>query len=210
MHIGLDQEERQRIQTVLDVLNPRRVDKVQSRGGKPVYEFEVKTGREADRRLVGTPRDSASWGQFELPDAWAVQREDYRRVLASVAASGRVPEDDRVELTNRVENLVGVTPKVEWRNGRPTLRTMWEFQNADGILAFTLLRLSQLWTPDYSPLVCCEECDTFTLTEPRPGRPVTKYCSARCRNRANARRIRADQDNPPVRRRRGTKSAMHK
>jgi hypothetical protein len=119
---------------------------------------------------------------------WQAEFAMLRDSLKSVARTGRLagPIDD---LVSTFEAFVEVTPVVDVSTKPASIRLPMRFQNASGAAAFVILRLAQL-SAEEPAILCCEECETFALILPSVGSRMSRFCSTKCRNRANQRTYR--------------------
>lgn len=90
-----------------------------------------------------------------------------------------------------------VTPnwQVDYVDGHAAIDLRLTFNSANGMMAYAILRLSELNAVRPTVLQCAE-CKTFRLIQSTGGDHITKFCSATCRNRFNVREFRRRQAKP--------------
>jgi hypothetical protein len=119
-------------------------------------------------------------------------------LLAQLVRDGRpLPEPWFQQLVELFKSEVAPRWDIEpGKTGHAAISSRLSFNSALGLIAYVILRLSELSAQTPS-LLQCSECDKFKIIESTGGDKISRFCSARCRNRFTVRKWRADQKVAP-------------
>ncbi len=132
-------------------------------------------------------------GRSQWAEHWqAYGRQEYVRAFRHLATTKKIADDDQQWLIETVEKTTNFVLVAVFTDGRATVTLQPKFSNPDGMIAYALLRLSEI----SARIVVCDECGRVDIPEPRVGAPTTRFCSSKCRNRFNQRKLRTSKRQP--------------
>jgi hypothetical protein len=116
-------------------------------------------------------------------------------VLTALVREGRLPERGGLFNGLAATFMSDVVPA--WsvhltESGNAELEMQLRFKSALGLIAYVILRLSEI-SAQKPALLICDECNQFKIIESTGGDVITRFCSKACRNRFNVREHRRRQ-----------------
>jgi hypothetical protein len=116
---------------------------------------------------------------------------EMRAVLAELVRTGTIPYNGGwiapAFLSNTEARLI-----VSLEDARARISSRLHFKNALGLIAFVILKVSEL-SAEGPPLLQCAECGIFKIIQSTGGDKPERFCSTKHRNRFNVRKWRAEQ-----------------
>lgn len=167
----------------------------QLRGGGRGYLYEqlFESAKRAGRSDLSALHGAQLEARYD--EMFRAAAVEMRSVLVDLVRTRRLPERGGAFLALAATFMSDVF--AGWQvslseSGHAQIDLQLRFKSALGLIAFVILRLSEI-SAEARPLLQCAECGSFKLVESTGGDKPERFCSTKCRNRFTVRKWRSDQ-----------------